>query len=239
MAASTEQITLTQEELDAKLEAAKKGTIDALTVEREKNREMKAQLDKLTTDANALKEAADKAAADKAAAELAGEGKYKEALAAMEASYEAERVKLADANKALKSQLTAYRVDNEIMSAAGNAVNAKQVVALMKSEFVITEKDDGTIEITTIDKKPVFDEAGKALDIKGITAKYLAENPHLVKPNGAAGAGTMGGAGNTGETATLDQQIAAAQKAGDRAKVIGLKRQKMSLGGPHNLKTEI
>jgi Skp family chaperone for outer membrane proteins len=56
-----EQITITQAELDAKIEEGKKGVIGELTSVREENRGMKAKLDQIQKDFDAMKATADKA----------------------------------------------------------------------------------------------------------------------------------------------------------------------------------
>ena len=236
-----EQITITQAELDAKIEEGKKGVIGELTSVREENRGMKAKLDQIQKDFDAMKATADKASQEAEKTKLEGQGKYEEALAHAKTGYEAELKKATDRAAELAARLETVSIDNAILNAASGQVidgKAKQVVTLLKSEFSVKLKDDGSIDIMTSDGKPVFGTDGKQVaDIAGLTSKYLSDNQHLVKATGAAGAGTVGAAVKGGDV-SLDAQIAAAQKAGDRMKVIGLKRQKMSLEGPHSLRKQ-
>lgn len=222
---SDQKIELTQAELDAKIEDAKKGVIGELTSVREENRGMKSRLEQIQKDFDAMKAQADKAAQEAEKTKLEGQGKYEEALAHAKAGYDAELKKHTDKITELTSRLETVSIDNAIMGVCGDAINPKQVVTLLKSEYSVKLKDDGTVEIATSDGKPVFGADSKPVtDLAGLTSKYLSDNQHLVKASGTAGAGTHSTTTPTGEK-TIDQQIKDAQERGDRSTVTKLKMQ--------------
>jgi HEPN domain-containing protein len=187
--------TYTEEELKAAVDKAVESTIGELTVERKKTQSLRADLDKLTADVKSSKDAADKAEAEKQRIALEGKGEYEKALETVKAGYAAELSKKDEVINDLKGKLTTYRVDNQILAAAGGAIDPGEIVTLVKSQYSITEKDDGTIDIMR-DGKPVFGKDGKAIDLKGLTESYLSEKPHLVKPSGNSGSGVKGNLGN-------------------------------------------
>lgn len=184
----------TQEEIDKLIDDAKTATIGELTAEREKNRAMKAKLDEVET---TLKKLSDDADAAKKAAErtdLEKKGKFDELLKKHTDEYNAHLAEKDKAISDLKGKLTTFRVDNAILSASENAIKPDDVVTLLKSRYQITETDDGAVEIKKPDGTPVLDKDGKAVDLKGLTTTFLAENAQYVKPTTpGGGAGTQGG----------------------------------------------
>ena len=184
----------TQEEIDKLVDDAKTATIGELTAEREKTRAMKARLDELETSLKKFSDEADNAKKAAERAELEKKGKFDELLKKHTDEYNnhlAEKDKvIAD----LKGKLTTFRVDNAILSASDNAIKPDDVVTLLKSRYQITETDDGAVEIKKPDGTPVLDKDGKAVDLKGLTTIFLAENTQYVKPTTpGGGAGTQGG----------------------------------------------
>lgn len=229
--------TYTEEEFAKELSTKTDAIRAELTSEREKVRTMKADMDSVKAELQKLQDAQKKTEDDKQKKELESKGQYDAALKKYQDETQAI---IADRDKKiaeLSATVTRYRVDGEILKAAEGSNKPEQVVTLIKSEYDITEKADGSIEIKGKDGALVLDKnTGKPLDLDGLAKGFLAENPHLVKPgNEKGGSNTRSGIPGTSRTAgDLDAQIAAAIKSGDRHEVIKLKARKMSLAGPHS-----
>ncbi len=234
--------TFTQEEFDAKLTEATNGVRAELTTVREERRKFESDLKAVQAELEKQKAEREKADSAKEKTELLAQGKYEEALKKYQEETQAVIEKKDKAIAELKSTVTKFRVDNQIMAAAGDAINPEQVTTLLKAGYEFVEKTDGTIDIlNATTKSPVLDKnSGKPVDLKGLTESFLGENKHLVKPGiQTGGTGTQRGSGNSYKAGDGDivAQIEAAQKAGNSALVIKLKAQQMSLQGPHSLRT--
>jgi len=223
----SESKTYTEEQLATEIAKAQKGLRNELTTERDKN---KTQLDTLTAELEALKDAQDTAASDKEKVALEKKGEYDKALEQQKNQLTSEYQKIIDAEKAKNVTLTAenrkFKVDNQIISHAGDANNPDHVVTMLTSLFDIKTKDDGTLEIFKRDGTPVLDEeTAKPVNLKELTEGFLVKNPQYVKASSDGGSGTL--PSKTKESDSLEKQIEAAIEAGDKQKVILLKSQKM------------
>ncbi len=199
--------TYTQDELEAELKKAKDGILAELTTERENRRKFEADLKAMKDEFDKVKATAEKDKSEKDKSELLAQGKYEEALK----KHQEETQKIIEnkdkALAELKTTVTKFRVDNQIMAAAGSAINPEQVTTLLKAGYEFVEKADGTIDILATDtKSPILDKNnGKPLDIKALTEVFLADNKHLVKPGAQfGGAGSQQGQNRNYESSGND-----------------------------------
>lgn len=207
------------------------GVIAELSRVRDEKAALKKQIDDLSAKLDALESDKKKTESERERTELENKGKYDEAMKKVKTEYDTQLESLNKQLAETKSALTQHRIDNVIMGeASGKVIEGKagQVVTLLKSEYRITEKDGGEIEIMTADGKPVLDRnTGKALDLKGLTNEYLTANPHLMKPTTAGGAGSHTNTGTGGvnpwkkETRNITEQMKIAKS--DPAKAAQLK----------------
>ncbi len=165
--------TFTQEEHEAALKKVKDGFLEDLRGEREKRKASDAELEKIKGSLKKLEDDANKVKADAEKAVLEGKGDFDALLEAHTKESQAEidtLRKVIDerdgAIKELKGTVSKHVVDNEILKHAGNAVNAEQVVSLIKAGYTITNEDDGTIKILDASGGPVMDDDGKARNIE-------------------------------------------------------------------------
>jgi predicted nucleic acid-binding Zn-ribbon protein len=199
--------TFTQEELDAELKKAKDGILAELSTERENRRKFEADLKAMKDEFEKVKSEQEKTVSEKEKTELLAQGKYEEALKKYQDETQAVISKKEQAIAELKATITKYRVDNQIMEAAGEAINPKQVTTLIKDGYELIEKPDGTIEVLNAsDKTPVLNNStGKPVNLKELTEIFLAENKHLVKPGAQqGGAGSQQGGTRNYEPAGND-----------------------------------
>jgi hypothetical protein len=219
--------TYTQEELDKALSEKTDGIRAELTTIRKEKKDIETQFKSISDDFEKFKSEQTKTKSEEEKKQLESQGKYDEALK----KYHDETQKVIE-NKdktiaELKAQVTKFRVDNEIMGSAGDAINPNQIVTLLKSEYQFTEHVNGQVEILHIDGSPVLNkDTGKPVNIKEMTAIYLSENQHLVKATGGGGSGTRGGGQGTGGN-TFDTQFRAAIESGDQKEIVKLKTQRM------------
>ena len=151
-----------------------------------------------------------------------------------------------DANAKIKAALTALGISDDTedpLKAAQTAADtaakerdtAKATARDTAAELIVWRhaKDLGVNPAALTDSK-AFEKAIKDLDptdpqfgeaVK-TAAKTAAENNPILKQAPAAGASGADFTGGTREISGIDAQIAAAEKAGDHAKAISLKRQK-------------
>lgn len=190
----SEPKTYTQEEVDKLLVEKTNGIRAELTGVRKEKDQLKEDFDGLKTRLDTLESEKKQAEADRERAAHESKGEYDQALKKVKDAYEAKLDEITKQSADLKGQLSKYRIDNVIMAeASGKVIDGKagQVVTLIKSDFRITEKDDGTLEILTADGKPALNADGKPFDLKGLTTQYLTDNPHLVKPTSGGGSGSQ------------------------------------------------
>lgn len=155
-------------------------------------------------------------------AEAAADAKIKAALKALGLSDEAE-----DPLKAAQDAAAANAAERDSAKATARDTAAELIVWRNAKELgvdpsAITDSKAFEKAIKDLDPTdPKFGEAVKA------AAKTAAENnPKLKAAQVAAGASGADFSGGTGETVGIDARIAAAEKAGDHALAISLKRQK-------------
>lgn len=143
--------------------------------------------------------------------ELESKGQYDAALKAQEDSirkpYEEQGKKSQERIDGLTGRLRTAIVTNSLLSAAaaGNAYDAKQVVAL-NERFV---KLDDDFNPTVVDDKgqPRF-VAGKPMTQEQLIEEFLGANPHMVKAGaGMQGGGAAGGAHRAGAQPTEFEQL--------------------------------
>lgn len=79
----------------------------------------------------------------------------------------------------LRSELHSVKVDGAVLSAAnkGGAINAQQVVALLKNQIRLG--DDGNVEIISSDGQPRYTEKGEPYDVQLLVNDFLRDNPHF------------------------------------------------------------
>lgn len=158
--------------------------------------------------------------------ELESKGQYDAALKAQEESirkpYEEQGKKSQERIDGLTGRLRTAIVTNSLLSAAaaGNAYDAKQVVAL-NERFV---KLDDEFNPTVVDEhgQPRF-VAGKPMTQEQLIAEFLTANPHMVKaPAGMQGGGASGGASRQNvqptELDALEQAVKDAEAAYKRSR---------------------
>lgn len=209
------EITITNEELESKINAAVAqatgGIRSELTEERKAKKELERKLaekEKIETDETEKREKAD----------LEAKGKYEEALAKTRAAHEKQVAELTDKLAKAEAQIRSHRVDEEILKHSGDAVDPNDALALFKAAYDF-DLTDSSVTVKKRDGTPLLDDKGKPLGIDGAVSQFLASKPHLVKAGGAGGSGSRGGntTVNRSEIETLKTQLSDMQKAGSVA----------------------
>lgn len=79
----------------------------------------------------------------------------------------------------LRNELHSVKIDGAVLSAAnkGGAINAQQVVALVKSQIKLG--DDGNVEIVDSNGNPRYNEKGDPMSVDGLVTEFLETNPHF------------------------------------------------------------
>ena len=79
----------------------------------------------------------------------------------------------------LRNELHSVKIDGAVLSAAnkGGAINAQQVVALVKSQIKLG--DDGNVEIVDSNGNPRYNEKGDPMSVDGLVTEFLEANPHF------------------------------------------------------------
>lgn len=90
----------------------------------------------------------------------------------------------------LRSELTSVKVDGALLSAANRsgAINAEQVVALLKNQIRLGE--DGNVEITDGNGQPKYTDSGDPYSVDALVDDFINANPHF-KPATPGGAGSQ------------------------------------------------
>jgi len=134
-------------------------------------------------------------------------GNYEKALKDYKEQHDA-ALQAANADSAgWKQKFEGLAVDNQLISAASNAVDPKAAVLLLKSDYQFNVLDDGKVEILK-DGKIQFDEKGAAIAPSALMESYLSEKPWMAKANENAGSGgnnQQKGKVNDGEKSTQDK----------------------------------
>ncbi len=234
----------TQEELDALIKEevgkATDGIRAKMTGEQAALKSMKAELEQATAKMKQVEDAAAQDKAEKEKAELLASGKYDEALKKVTEGYETKTSELQKSLDASRERIRALVIDREIIKHATDAIDPEDVLLHAKKlyDFEIDDSDpraDVKISIKRKDGSLFFDDKGNPGNIELIVSKTLAEKPHLAKPASQGGAGSQSGVVKKTGAMTLEEQIQEAHEKGDRAKVVKLKMQLQSQGGPHTL----
>jgi len=113
-------------------------------------------------------------------------GNYDKLLSDEKRKFEAQLAKVNESNTAWKSRFETLVVDNELLSAAGNAINPKAAMTLIRSEYAFNVHDDGSVEIAA-GADVLYDSEGRAMKPGALMQKYLADNPYLVKASESKG----------------------------------------------------
>lgn len=178
-----------------------------------------------TFDEAYVKTLRDEAAANRTKArdaEAAADAKIKAALKALGISDETE-----DPVKAAQAAADAAAKDRDTARATARDTSAELIVWRHAAELGIDPSavtDSRAFERAIKDLDPTDAKFGEA--VKEAAKNAAENNPKLKAAPVAAGAGGADFAGGTGETVGIDARIAAAEKAGDHALAISLKRQK-------------
>ena len=90
----------------------------------------------------------------------------------------------------LRSELTGVKVDGALLSAANKsgAINAEQVVALLKNQIRLGE--DGNVEITDGNGQLKYTDSGDPYSVDLLVNDFIDANPHF-KPALSGGAGSQ------------------------------------------------
>lgn len=159
---------------------------------------------------------------EKQQAEAAADAKIKAALKALGISDEVE-----DPLKAAQEAAATNAQERDSARAAARDTSAELIVWRNAAELGVDPAavtDSRAFERAIKDLDPADPKFGEA--VKEAARKAAENNPKLKAAAPAPGAGGADFAGGTGETVGIDARIAAAEKAGDHALAIKLKRQK-------------
>lgn len=79
----------------------------------------------------------------------------------------------------LRNELHSVKIDGAVLSAAnkGGAINAQQVVALVKNQIKLG--DDGNVEIIDNNGNPRYTDKGDPMNVEGLVNEFLSNNPHF------------------------------------------------------------
>ncbi|MDQ0100450.1 hypothetical protein J2T10_000069 [Paenarthrobacter nicotinovorans] len=155
-------------------------------------------------------------------AEAAADAKIKAALKALGISDEAE-----DPLKAAQDAAATNAQERDNARATARDTSAELIVWRNAAELGVDPAavtDSRAFERAIKDLDPADPKFGEA--VKEAATNAAKNNPKLKAAAPAPGAGGADFAGGTGETVGIDARIAAAEKAGDHALAIKLKRQK-------------
>jgi len=142
---------------------------------------------------NALKKEAD----DRKAQNLADKGQYDELTAENKRRFDAQLTKSNDTAEMWKDRFTEQVVDNVLLGAATDkAINANEVVTLIRTQYKFNVTDSGDVEILGNDGNVVLNDDGKPSAPEAVMSTFMASRAHLCKPTGG-GAGSRGGSGPT------------------------------------------
>jgi hypothetical protein len=159
---------------------------------------------------------------EKQQAEAAADAKIKAALKALGISDEAE-----DPLKAAQDAAATNAQERDNARATARDTSAELIVWRNAAELGVDPAavtDSRAFERAIKDLDPADPKIGEA--VKEAATNAAKNNPKLKAAAPAPGAGGADFAGGTGETVGIDARIAAAEKAGDHALAISLKRQK-------------
>ncbi|UXM90945.1 hypothetical protein [Paenarthrobacter sp. JL.01a] len=159
---------------------------------------------------------------EKQKAEAAADAKIKAALKALGISDETE-----DPLKAAQDAAATNAQERDNARAAARDTSAELIVWRNAAELGVDPAavtDSRAFERAIKDLDPADPKFGEA--VKEAATNAAKNNPKLKAAAPAPGAGGADFAGGTGETVGIDARIAAAEKAGDHALAIKLKRQK-------------
>lgn len=159
---------------------------------------------------------------EKQQAEAAADAKIKAALKALGISDEAE-----DPLKAAQDAAATNAQERDNARATARDTSAELIVWRNAAELGVDPAavtDSRAFERAIKDLDPADPKFGEA--VKEAATNAAKNNPKLKAAAPAPGAGGADFAGGTGETVGIDARIAAAEKAGDHALAIKLKRQK-------------
>ncbi|QOT15883.1 hypothetical protein [Paenarthrobacter sp. YJN-5] len=159
---------------------------------------------------------------EKQQAEAAADAKIKAALKALGISDEVE-----DPLKAAQDAAATNAAERDTARAAARDTSAELIVWRSAAELGVDPAavtDSRAFERAIKDLDPADPKFGEA--VKEAATNAAKNNPKLKAAAPAPGAGGADFAGGTGETVGIDARIAAAEKAGDHALAIKLKRQK-------------
>lgn len=159
---------------------------------------------------------------EKQKAEAAADAKIKAALKALGISDEVQ-----DPLKAAQDAAATNAQERDSARAAARDTSAELIVWRNAAELGVDPAavtDSRAFERAIKDLDPADPKFGEA--VKEAATNAAKNNPKLKAAAPAPGAGGADFAGGTGETVGIDARIAAAEKAGDHALAIKLKRQK-------------
>jgi len=178
-----------KERLSALEEKSSKASSDAIKY-RTKLRELESTYDGFNVDEyKSLKEAA-KNAEEKKALE---QGEYERLLSEKESAFNDEKSNLLKENEKWKSMYEGKVINDNIssLSKANNAVNDKDLITIIKSEYNIQLDEKGSVKVLKGDEVAT-DGKGNELSLDAIVKSTLEDRPYLVK-SADAGAGVKPG----------------------------------------------
>ena len=91
----------------------------------------------------------------------------------------------------LRNELHTVKVDGALQGVANKlgAINADQVVALLKNQIRLSET--GNVEITDNSGQPRYTDSGDPYSVELLVNEFIDTNPHFKKPNTPGGANTV------------------------------------------------
>ncbi len=210
--AETKPELFTKEDLDARVEAARRAATDEW---KRKNPQFKPEeRDEYETLKNERKLAEQKKLEDK--------GHYEQAAAAREKAIREELdAKIVEASTradTARGRLEKALIDNALLSAATklNAIDAQDVAALLRGRVKLDEAMDGVVVYDAAGVQ-AYAKGGAAMTPEQLVADFLQAKPHLVRatqtaPGGGASGGRTAATGDTSSFSDIEAKLADAKK---------------------------
>jgi len=117
----------------------------------------------------------------------------------------------------LKKEIYDIKVNQALLSAAneGNAINAKQVVELLKGRVRLNDK--GVAEVLDESGAISYTESGDLTSVKDLVSDFMTANPHFARAS-TGGAGSQGAAGgSTQKQLSVENMLASWENGGKQA----------------------
>jgi len=147
------------------------------------------------------------------AQKLEEKGKYEELMAEHQRRSEMQLNKSNETLSMWKGRYEEQVVDNVLInSSASKAVDPREAVTLLRSNYKFNITDSGDVEIQDRDGTIVLDDNGTPATPAGVMSSFLEKRPHLCKPQGGGSGSRGGGSPSKKDQASSDPNLTGAQR---------------------------